>query len=232
MIEIGQKNWGSMQDDGSGLLYPSDVQFRCRACDMWAYFPVQDCQSNPNAAIRSAVTTCPACKHRVQLVLIYELRDVNVARKPLKINVLDASENQIELRDFSASLDSRVAQVVESAVRAHNSGRYAEASSGARRALEGLLKTSLIACGNSVGDLKGKSLFSLIETATQQLDFSAPIKKLASLVKDGGNLGSHFDFDGEPSVDLTRKQLFLIHYLIDYLHELPKQIGELEDELA
>lgn len=232
MSEIGKKNWGATQNDGSGLLYPSDIQFRCGGCDVWAYFPLQDCQGNPSAAIRSAFSICPACKQKVQLILIYELGRVNESRLPIKIEALNASENHIEMPEFSESLDVRVAETAQNAVRAHNAGRYSEASNGARRALEGLLKTSLIAHGNSVGDLRGMSLHQLISAATQQLDFSSPIRKLANVVRVGGNSGSHFDFDSDPDANITRKQLFLIKYLIDYLHELPKQIGELEDALA
>lgn len=232
MKEIGENHWGPNQNDGTGLLYPDNLQFKCSECDVWASFQIQDCVGNPSAAIRSAYSVCPACRQRVQLVLIYEMKIAPEKRRPKKIMAIGVSENHVDIPRFSESMNSRVSDAIESAFRSHNAGRYAEASNGARRALEGLLKTALSDSGNNVGDLKAKRLPQLIELAVQQLDFSKPLKQLSTLVKDGGNLGSHFDFDGDPDQEMTRSQLFLVKYLAEYLYELPVRIGDLEAKLS
>ena len=64
------------------------------------------------------------------------------------------------------------------------------------------------------------------------LDLAAPLKSLSHAIRDGGNLGAHFDEEREPTEELARQMVELLDYLIAYLYVLPGQIAGLEQSLS
>jgi hypothetical protein len=61
---------------------------------------------------------------------------------------------------------------------------------------------------------------------------AAPLKALSHAIRDGGNLGAHFDAEREPDLAVARQMVQLLAYLITYLYVLPRQIKELEERLG
>jgi hypothetical protein len=96
----------------------------------------------------------------------------------------------------------------------------------ARRTLEGIFKYLL-----PEGNRKG-TLAALIKQAMEQHNLAAPLATLAHAIRDGGNLGAHFDEENEPTELMAQQMVELLKYLISYLYVLPSQIKELEDSLA
>lgn len=58
-----------------------------------------------------------------------------------------------------------------------------------------------------------------------------PLGKLAHAIRDGGNLGAHFDMEKEPTEEMAKHMVELLNYLISYLYVLPKEIEKLEQSL-
>ncbi|WP_146036546.1 DUF4145 domain-containing protein [Pseudotabrizicola formosa] len=137
------------------------------------------------------------------------------------------SEKYIMPHEGSSAIDERINKLLSEAVQSFNAGRYGESSNQIRRALEGSLKKSLHGKALSDGDQQ-KTLHALINLAVQHVDFSDPLKKLAILAKDIGNMGSHFNDDGDPSPELVREQIEATKYIVSYLFELPNSISEMQ----
>ena len=77
-----------------------------------------------------------------------------------------------------------------------------------------------------------KRIERLIEHAKSEIDLAAPLSALSHAIRDGGNLGAHFDMEKEPDERLARQMVELLEYLISYLYVLPKRIEQLEQSLG
>ncbi len=62
-------------------------------------------------------------------------------------------------------------------------------------------------------------------------DLAAPLNALSHAIRQGGNLGAHFDMVKEPDEQLAKKMVALLEYLITYLYELPAEIEQIEKSL-
>jgi hypothetical protein len=75
-------------------------------------------------------------------------------------------------------------------------------------------------------------LAKLIEEVVKTTDLSKPLTLLSHAVRQGGNLGAHFDEVNEPNADASYQMVKLVEYLISYLYILPNEIKMLEEQLA
>jgi hypothetical protein len=96
---------------------------------------------------------------------------------------------------------------------------------GARRTLEGIFKYLV------PEEKRGMPLAKLIEQVRDGEDLAKPLALLSTAIKDGGNLGAHFDMEREPDQELARQMVELLDYLIPYLYVLPNEIKKLERKL-
>jgi len=113
-----------------------------------------------------------------------------------------------------------------STVDSYNSQNYPATAVGARRTLEGIFKFLV-----PVED-RSKNLFQLIELVTNQTTLAKPLTTLSHAIRDGGNLGAHFDPDSEPDEQMARQMVELLSYLIKFLYVLPKEIEKLESSMG
>jgi hypothetical protein len=113
-----------------------------------------------------------------------------------------------------------------STIEALNTKNYPATAVCARRTLEGIFKYLV------PEEKRRLPLVKLIDQARTEVDLSAPLTSLSHAIRDGGNLGAHFDADAEPDAALARQMVELLDYLITYLYELPKQIEQLEQSLG
>ena len=54
---------------------------------------------------------------------------------------------------------------------------------------------------------------------------------LSDAIREGGNLGAHFDFEREPNEETATQMIELLDYLIEYLFILPKRIENLKNAI-
>ena len=113
-----------------------------------------------------------------------------------------------------------------STVDSYNSQNYPATAVGARRTLEGIFKFLV-----PVED-RSKNLFQLIELVTNQTTLAKPLTTLSHAIRDGGNLGAHFDPDAEPDEQMAKQMVELLSYLIKFLYVLPKEIEKLESSMG
>lgn len=65
----------------------------------------------------------------------------------------------------------------------------------------------------------------------QHVDLSKPILELADVLKDGGNIGAHFDMDREPDMAFATVMIDLTEYILEYLYVIPKHSEALKSRL-
>ncbi|MBE9102615.1 DUF4145 domain-containing protein [filamentous cyanobacterium LEGE 07170] len=116
-----------------------------------------------------------------------------------------------------------VDRAYHSAVKAYNVGLWDACLTSCRKTLEGIVKTQ----GNSTG----KTLFQQLRDFFSSQDLAEPLVHLTDTIREGGNLGAHFDMDREPDQDLARMMLDLIDFFLEYIYLLPKQSQALEARL-
>ncbi|MFW6114291.1 MAG: DUF4145 domain-containing protein [bacterium] len=122
----------------------------------------------------------------------------------------------------------RIKKAYRETLAVFNSGVWSATATLCRRTLEGV-----------IGDLLGEEeepaplaarLKKLAETKRAQL--AEPIITLSHSLREGGNLGAHFDEEKDPDPEMATAMLDLVEYLIQYIYALPGMISTLDDKLG
>lgn len=137
-----------------------------------------------------------------------------------------AVKNYYPHPDFLSDIPAPLQRAFVSTVEALNSRNYAATAVCARRTLEGIFKFLV------PEDKRNATLARLIEHTKANVDLAAPLTSLSHAIRDGGNLGAHFDMEKEPNEALAKQMVELLEYLISYLYVLPREIAELESSLG
>ncbi|MET1080294.1 MAG: DUF4145 domain-containing protein [Pseudomonas sp.] len=125
-------------------------------------------------------------------------------------------------KDVTTAISEPLYRSYTSTIDAYNSGNYVATAVCCRRTLEGLFQDLL------PNNKRVSNLSKAITEVAESVDFSAPIRNLANVLRHGGNLGAHFDMEKEPDQSMAFQMLTLLENLIDFLHVLPQEISNLE----
>ncbi len=206
---------------------PNAVNCDCPSCGRAANFSFADCKVDTGFCFLTHQKLCAACGATVKFFGNYfDFDDLDFeGRLKLCLFVLSTESNLIQSPDFSANISEPLNRAFVSAVASYDSGNYAAATVLGRRTLEGIFK-SLVTEKD-----RRKKLNDLIDIVAKENDLSAPLHKLSHAVREGGNLGAHFDLDKEPTEELARMLVSLVQYLIEFLYVLPSNIEKLEKAL-
>jgi hypothetical protein len=175
----------------------------------------------------AATANCPSCERAVQFWAIRATKTPNKPdHNPSAVYTYPPATNSYPTPEFAVDFPVPLRESFVSTIDAFNSKNYAATAVCGRRALEGIFKYL-------VAEEKRKAnLARLIELATAETDLAAPLKILSHAIRDGGNLGAHFDMDKAPTEPLARQMVELLDYLIKYLYVLPREIKKLEQSLG
>lgn len=130
-----------------------------------------------------------------------------------------------EIASALASIDPALREAYDEATTTLTDGHASSATIQARRTLEGLVKHLLQDVGQEAS-LRAP-LNQLIKTLAKHLDLAKPLTDTAHAVREGGNLGAHYDVRTTATPDLARKTVELIEAIADYLLVLPQKVEEL-----
>lgn len=108
-------------------------------------------------------------------------------------------------------VDERLDRAYKTALDAFNAGIWAAAVTSCRRTLEGIVKVQL-----PESERKGM-LAQQLKQLPKHVDLSQPLLQLADVLKDGGNIGAHFDLEKEPDMEFATLMIDLTEYLIEYI---------------
>jgi hypothetical protein len=211
----------------NSVRYPNAISSVCPHCSDRVVFSLGDSfMDNARLAV-VATGLCPSCK---KLASFWAMREQKIPKdtinNPIAIYMYPPVRDHYPTPEFSDDIPEALQRSFISTIDAFNSKNYVATTVGGRRTLEGIFKYL-------VPEEKRKAnLAKLIEFAKAEVDLAAPLSALSHAIRDGGNLGAHFDMEKEPSEALARQMVELLEYLISYLYVLPKEIKKLEQNLG
>ena len=199
----------------------------CPHCSEKGIFSLVDQHHDEFRLSVAATAHCPGC---LKIVWFWALRDAGNPKGgetiPKAIYMYPIVKNYYPQPEFLMDIPEPLQRAFVSAVDALNSRNYAATAVCARRTLEGIFKYLV------PEDKRGATLAKLIQHTKENVYLAAPLTSLSHAIRDGGNLGAHFDMEKEPDETLAQQMVKLLEYLISYLYVLPKEIAKLESSLG
>lgn len=209
-----------------GIRQPKTIGYICPRCGEKVVFSLSNFGNDGIRQTISATAKCPACNKPIHFFVVRdEGPPFTAANNPSGIHMHPPLRGYYRIPDFPADIPEPLTRAFVSTIGAFNSKNYAATAVCGRRTLEGIFKYLVSE------DKRKATLASLIELAKEQTDLAAPLTSLSHAIRDGGNLGAHFDIEKEPNEGIARQMVELLEYLISYLYVLPKQIRKLEESL-
>lgn len=209
------------------LSVPTKVRTVCPFCGLGCIFSLNEYEASAKIGFATAVSDCAGCDGRPRFVFEYGRSNQHrFAGRPVSARMFPAPKLSYEPPHLPNDVPEQLRAAFEDTVRAFNAQIYGATATSGRRTLEGIYKFMVAEKD------RGKSLYDLTGIAQEQFDFKAPMRRLSDAIRNGGNMGAHFDLERTPDAEMAREIVALLHYLIEYLYVLPAQIGELEDRLS
>ena len=206
---------------------PVAISNYCPHCCGLVIFTCKAQSEDRRNSLVISLSTCPSCRGRVRVFAVHSTaRDANRREDFPSVYMYPSASKLYTPVNIVEDIPERIQKAFKSAVDAHNAQNYSAAATCSRRTLEGLVKFLV------PEEYRSSSLAKLIKALPDHVNLTKPLQDLTEVVKDGGNLGAHFDMEREPDENLSRQILELIDYLISYLHVLPKKIELLESQIS
>lgn len=225
MQEIGTDRVRSWTKSPQTGMYPTGVSTQCPYCGARVVFSLTTQAADPHRLSIAQSGPCPECRKMVHFWAIHEAVGLKVSDTKPKIFMYPPRLNNY-VSETQGDVPEKLMRSYQSTVDSYNSQNYPATAVGARRTLEGIFKYLVPEADRT------KNLFQLIEQVTQQPTLAAPLTTLSHAIRDGGNLGAHFDPEAEPTEQMARQMVELLSYLIKFLYVLPKEIQKLESSMG
>lgn len=206
---------------------PRSVGIVCPHCGERVVFALSNHYDDKVRLAVAATAPCPGCAKKVHFVIFRaEENPKDDNKNPEAIYYYPKARNYYPSPKFEADIPEALERSLVSTLDAFNSKNYTATAVCCRRTLEGLFKYLLPEAKRNL------PLHKAIAEVQRSTDLAAPLSSLSHAIRQGGNLGAHFDMEKEPDEDLARKMVELVVYLISYLYVLPKEIQNLEGALG
>lgn len=210
-----------------GVEQASVVDTACPRCGRWVSLQPNWKYQGARDGLNYGFARCPACERRSAFILL-TVDWHNGEDGALSAHYIAPAPSAREpIPGFSQipGIPSTLADAYTSSVNVFNFGEWPSATVACRRVLEGIAKTTL------PSSEQGKRLYQQIEELPKHVDFAKMFKDLAHQLRDGGNLGAHFDMTRTPTPEVAEMMLDLLDNLIEYLFVLPHRIRQLESRI-
>ncbi|PWN06864.1 DUF4145 domain-containing protein [Rhodohalobacter mucosus] len=208
---------------------PKSISTNCphNDCRAKVTFSVTDLNDDKKRNAVAASANCPDCNRKVHFwTLRDETNTTSKSEHPADIYMYPPASNFYPNPEFIDDIPEPLQRSLISTIDSYNGKNYVATAVGCRRTLEGIFKYLL------PKEKRNEVLAKLINYTKEEVDLAAPLSSLSHAIRDGGNLGAHFDMEKEPDENMARQMVELIDYLISYLYVLPKEIEKLEESLA
>lgn len=226
-VKLSEEQCKSWISETTGLSRPGAINVACPFCGFYASFSIINFDLNKATMVASAKSVCGNCDGFPKFVFVFgSLNNALNTSRPILMSMYPLSVPSYPMPELSEEIPVALRNSMAATVNSYNAKIYSASMTNSRRTLEGIFKYL-------VSDAKrNQSLVKLIETASDEIDFSEPLKRLSDAIRQGGNIGAHFDFDVEPEEKTARQMIELLDYLISYLYILPDRIERLENAIS
>lgn len=225
MEEIPRSAVRSWMGLPGGVRFPAAVSCVCPHCSSLVTFSGWNPADDIHRRASAASAACPNCNG---LVRFWAMRanpePKNDSENPLHIFMYPPATGRLQKKTYP-NIPEPLQRALSSTVDAFNNANYIATAVSARRTLEGIFKYR-------VEEKKRKlPLAKLIDEVKNSADLAAPLSNLSHAIRDGGNLGAHFE-EKEPTRDMAMQMVQLLDYLVNFLYVLPREIQALEASLG
>lgn len=197
------------------ILYAASLSTYCPHCGELVNFTSSGVNYDPARKILTTTRVCPSCQQKTHFLHIFYSGEEEIFMIPENTSYRPplAIPEDIDIPD-------QLKKAYHAAVDSLNSKNYASTAVMSRRTLEGIVKYRL--------PKHQDSLAQGLEQLKNNGDLADSLSRLSTSIRQGGNLGAHFDMEREPDEVMARGMVDLLDYLIEYFYILPKRIEEVE----
>lgn len=207
-------------------IVPTAIDLKCAHCRRDVTFTLQQwtaatAQGLPNSS------RCPRCGQATSF-----LRLGGKSREELRLYVDAENLERSPLAELAAVPESRFSpklkKAYDSAIKALSNEDPEATAVHCRRVLEGVTASLL-----RTDELVPKTLARRLELLAKNHGdlLTNPILELSRSLKDGGNLGAHFDDEVDTSLQDAAHMVELLDNLITYLYVVPQQIQRFREDV-
>lgn len=206
---------------------PKSAGMVCPHCGERVVFSLTGHSDDKSRLAILASGACPGCTKKVHFFSFRsEASPQDDDNNPEAIYSYPPAKNHYPYPELAADIPDGLNRSLVSTVEAFNSQNYAATAVCCRRTLEGIFKYLL------PEEKRGIKLHRAIVEVQEHTDLAAPLSSLSHAIREGGNLGAHFDMEKEPSAEMAKQMVDLVVYLISFLYVLPEEIQALEASLG
>jgi hypothetical protein len=222
-------SWATQSSGGRSFAYPMAAPDTCPHCGRTVLFSFEQLVTANNFEHEMPIKVlCPGCRSMVRFFIIDpgpesgdswsgELWMHPTLPRPRRRAVEGLIPDQI-LTAYNEALES------------YGHGMWRPAAQGARVVLEGMVKAQL---ADIASDQSAKQpLAAQLATLAARIDLARPINDVAEVLKDGGNVASHFDEALSVTPEMAAEMLELLGTFIDYTLLTPKAVRRLREQLT
>lgn len=209
-----------------GGFVPRAVGTICPFCFRAVVFALSSHRYDSDRNTVASSAACPACHRDAYFWTVNPSMEFEEAQGASGVYMFPEPDGYHDAKALTSDVPKPLVRAYTSTVDAYNSGNYTATAVCCRRALEGIFKYLLPV------DQRALPLAKAIEEVKSTVDLSRPLHNLSHAIRQGGNLGAHFDMQKEPDDEIARSMVQLLEYLIMYLYVLPREIEQLDEKLS
>jgi hypothetical protein len=121
------------------------------------------------------------------------------------------------------TMPEQIQRAYQDTVDVFNAGVWNATVVSGRRTLEGLVR-------HLAPEAKG-SLAQQLQDLPNHVELANPLITLSHSVRQGGNIGAHFDYEKTTDRETAAAALELIEYFLWYIYVLPESINDLDQQI-
>ena len=204
--------------------YPRSISAICPHCGDKVTISLGDAAIPPPDMAAHSHGRCPACEKHVA-VIACGLVVAQPGTRPSCGEILlhpDGFDGRSAI-DGVNHLPGGLQDMYQDAIAVYNAKVWGATAGQCRKALEAL-------CADKVPAARG-DLFHKLRILVEEPKLFEPLKQLTTLLREGGNLGAHFDSQRKPTKELADAVLKMTEYFLEYVYTLPHMIAELEAQV-
>lgn len=209
---------------------PAVVATICPNCGAMVTLTLGQQHDDSNRGAVAATARCPHCEKAVHFWAIRrhgKAKDGSSDDTP-EVYMHPTAATLLVAQNHGPDVPSALERAFAGTADAFNQRNYIATAVCARRTLEGIFKNRLPADKRNLS----LTLSQMIDEVRKDDSLAAPLGSLAHAIREGGNLGAHFDPDNEPDEATARQMVELLDYLICFLYTLPTEIRKLQQSLG
>jgi uncharacterized protein DUF4145 len=191
------RSWGALE----GIRVPITIGTYCPYCGEKVILSLGNGLLDAKRRAANFSATCAACPAVISFFCLYDSNN-----KTSDVYVNPPGGGRREPKEFDESVPEPLKRSYMSTVRSLSDRNYVATAVGSRRTLEGIFKYPL------PNEHQNLPLAKAIDKVKETRDLSKPLSTLSHAIRQGGNLGAHFDPEREPTAEQAEQMVDLLEY--------------------